>query len=700
MKMHALRATVALAILSALSPPSLIVASESKRSWQIEDSIGNVYYEPISANGADARVSFSPDGSAFGVLRRRGESATDSRVYTLDVYSTAEVEAWLSAPQATSPPRSFRTLTRRSMSSAYAKSAIGQLQWDASSRRIYFLGLADNDSMQVYEWALGSGRVRRLTHVKIGTESSPSVAWFTAHSGALVYEAVSLFHPTFDYPSELAERGGWGGLVTELDAFPQSDRRVFFQRGARHREIANAARIGRVATSPSGRYEIFYEVADTRLSVLDLRSGERKMTDLIGEAFEGERAIWSGDERTVVIQGVRPVEKIPGRITSSIARLDLERSGVDWLERVPPDAGVTRRTSGLAVSVIEDASTAPHVVVTSSDGARRVLLPSSPKLADIWIAPQRAFTWTDETGARRTGALYLPRTDGTEVVHPLVVQAYVYDPDRFLPDGTNPTIDATQLLVAQGYAVFKYDITDLPGAVDEAGRAEGDRAGARLDSAVDALAAAGFIDRERVALTGFSRAGYQALYISTHPTRTRLVAVICADSWDGTFVAGLGDSALNGPDAYLPVDVANGGSFWRNRAEYLRHDPFFNADHIQAPILFTSNFGGLAFGNPTAADMIAYPRLGALTALRRPWEYARFPHGDHNLARPNERRAALELAIEWINFWMRGLESADTAKAQQNERWRNLRDEWRVQLAWEAAGHSVGSNPSPEFRRQ
>jgi hypothetical protein len=72
-----------------------------------------------------------------------------------------------------------------------------------------------------------------------------------------------------------------------------------------------------------------------------------------------------------------------------------------------------------------------------------------------------------------------------------------------------------------------------------------------------------------------------------------------------------------------------------------------------------------------------------------------FPHGSHQLQRPRERQASMQLSVDWMNFWLQGKEDPSPAKVEQYAYWRTLkkqRDE-----RWAKAGHP-GRPPSPEER--
>src|SRR5262249_40186815 len=90
-----------------------------------------------------------------------------------------------------------------------------------------------------------------------------------------------------------------------------------------------------------------------------------------------------------------------------------------------------------------------------------------------------------------------------------------------------------------------------------------------------------------------------------------------------------------------------------------------NADRVRAPLLIN------------AAD---HEMLGALMPVRaledagRAVEMYVFPDEYHQKWQPAHRLAIYERNIDWMNFWLRGVENPDPEKADQYQRWRAMRD--------------------------
>jgi hypothetical protein len=64
----------------------------------------------------------------------------------------------------------------------------------------------------------------------------------------------------------------------------------------------------------------------------------------------------------------------------------------------------------------------------------------------------------------------------------------------------------------------------------------------------------------------------------------------------------------------------------------------------------------------------------ALEQAGRAVEMYVFPSEHHIKSAPAHRLAIYQRNIDWMNFWLRGVEDPDSAKAAQYQHWRALRD--------------------------
>lgn len=340
------------------------------------------------------------------------------------------------------------------------------------------------------------------------------------------------------------------------------------------------------------------------------------------------------------------------------------RAGAE--EAVPPVSQPPSPSAqtGLAVRLEESANLSWSIVAAAGRG-EAVLTSADGGLDQAWRQPVREISWREGDFIVR-GGLVLPRDRRPGARLPLVIQAGQHLPDQFLPDGSATTIFAAQALAAQGMAVLNISI--LPEAGQRGRRRNEDVFRERIDAIVAALSDQGLIDRERVGLTGFSQTGYQAHYLATHPGRTRLAAVIAADSWTASYGAYtfLDEAAQRSSYLVGAVENAWGGPFWENRQGWVENAPLFNLQNIEAPILFEMH--NTRYAMPAMAETV-----GAYRLAHKPFEYFLFPSAVHQLRRPRERMASMNNNIAWMAFWLQGREIPGLQDAETYARWRQLR---------------------------
>jgi dipeptidyl aminopeptidase/acylaminoacyl peptidase len=189
----------------------------------------------------------------------------------------------------------------------------------------------------------------------------------------------------------------------------------------------------------------------------------------------------------------------------------------------------------------------------------------------------------------------------------------------------------------------------------------------RVDAAVDELHRRGIVDPERVALTGFSRAGYEVYYAATHPGDIHYAAAVCADSFRGSYSSYLVAGA-HGHASASDFDALYGGDFWRAEDQWLMNEPTFNVDRVHTPILFTEHGQNSGERSPYALETI-----GAFALNEKPIEYLYFPTAGHLLRRPRERIAMIDAVVDWVAFWLQDYQDPSPEKAAQYERWRLLK---------------------------
>lgn len=322
---------------------------------------------------------------------------------------------------------------------------------------------------------------------------------------------------------------------------------------------------------------------------------------------------------------------------------------------------------GMEIKIKEDINTPPMLVATK-EGEEVNLLEPDEELKDVYIAHSQEIIWKVPDGTEYKGGLTLPMgyKEGLNPL-PLVIAFYMYRPERFEGDAVTNGF-AYQTLAANGYAVLNFDLAPE----DRSG--EGPNFVEKMDAAIDELVKRGIVDPKKIGIIGFSRSGYEAFFATTHPAKYKLAAAEFTDAFLGAFDYYLFTSAFgaynqNNHDYH---DLYK-GSFWENKESWLKLEPIFNIDKVTTPIHYS--FHGYNANEEELRSLMPffYGLRGAFKLNNKPMELTVYSRSMHGITYPQEQKAAIEVNLDWMNFWLKGIEDPNPEKAEQYIRWREFR---------------------------
>jgi len=312
--------------------------------------------------------------------------------------------------------------------------------------------------------------------------------------------------------------------------------------------------------------------------------------------------------------------------------------------------------------------------IAASNGKRDIIL-SRPDTGATGIRriPTRSFSWPESDSAKQSGLLLLPRNLPSDAPPPLVIQ-FEETPGE---GPESKAAYAAEVLAARGMAVLRinplmgyvspveyWKVTDVPEY-----RREMAPIAKHVDAAVRELTRRGLIDPKHVGIIGFSRMGHRAYYMLTHPGEVRPSAAIVSDSFIGGYGEYLRQLRF---DKINPIQVGKydamfGGSFWDKKQMWLEESPTFSSENVHTPVLFSQH----------TEEQLSMPQtdetFGAMRMLNRPVDMIVLPRGEHQLGRPRQHLFEMQVAIDWMSFWLQGKEDNDPAKADQYRYWRLLK---------------------------
>jgi dipeptidyl aminopeptidase/acylaminoacyl peptidase len=288
----------------------------------------------------------------------------------------------------------------------------------------------------------------------------------------------------------------------------------------------------------------------------------------------------------------------------------------------------------------------PDVWVALRDGvpARRTDLNPSLRTRPVPRLERRTLPSFD--GLPISGVLISPPAgrapSGDRGPHPLVVFPHGGPYNRStLRLRAHPTALA---LAARGYAVYSPNFRGSRTGTHAFGTAlRGDFVnGPYRDvmAGVDALIAAGVADSSRLAIMGGSYGGYLAMWAITRTDRFKAAASMYGMS---SLVTDFG----NGRHPSYELEYL-GEPYWKGNPLWTAQSPAWFADRIRTPLLLLHGEEDGSVGISNSREMWT-----ALTVLRRPVEFVRYPRAGHGFHEPNHRIDATRRLDEWLSRWLR-----------------------------------------------
>lgn len=307
------------------------------------------------------------------------------------------------------------------------------------------------------------------------------------------------------------------------------------------------------------------------------------------------------------------------------------------------------------VCIAAAANDPPTLVRIDLDaGSTHLLAEPNAGLAAQLTSRFQTWTWRSAEGREFTGQLILPAAAGR---HPLFVTYYLCD--GFLRGGTGDAFPLRQLASAGIAAMCINRIatdTNHPDQVREYRLAQ-----EAVGSAINSLASAGIVDCGKVGMGGVSFGGEATMWIGTHSSFLKAISI---------------QNSLVTPTYYwfsaMPgrgiVDVV--AKVWHvgdpdvDRRGW-RATPAMMVERLRAPLLMQLPEREFRLNVEVAA------RLGREGRAAELWA---FPDEAHIAFQPRHQLAINQRNLDWFRFWLQGEENTDPAAADQNLRWRRLRE--------------------------
>lgn len=412
------------------------------------------------------------------------------------------------------------------------------------------------------------------------------------------------------------------------------------------------------ATSAGARRRVFWgrvgESASQRTQCLNPICVNADMLQLVG---------WRSGQRELVLQAesLGAYQLIVWDIASNIVRVALEGEGVLGAD----DSGTvgTCQVAREKLICIASASNRPArvVAIDPASGESTTLYDPNPALIETRLGASMLLRLVDRFGNITTGRAILPRSRTQASRLPVVITSYSCR--GFLQGGSGKDVPE-HVLASRGYVAVCIDLG--AGTVQKAPgfnvAFNGNESALDFaEAAIDALSEAGIADPERVAISGYSASSTYAAFALTQSRKFTAAIVTTAGSFDAiacylsaNYRSCEQQAKLRGFEP--PYDLRDG---------ILKHSPAWNAEKIRTPLLMQ-------------LPESEYPEMmqlyGALLDYGRAVEMYVFAGAFHYKNDPRQRLNVYDRNVEWIDFWLKGLEAPRSDLADQYVRWRRMRE--------------------------
>ncbi len=298
------------------------------------------------------------------------------------------------------------------------------------------------------------------------------------------------------------------------------------------------------------------------------------------------------DSRTILSDITSPLFPLRWADNSQGLYLVLGREGVSQIYLASLDGKLTRVTEGYhrlgfssisgntAVGIISQPHVTPNVArISLRNGSVRQLTDVNADIfGDVEFGNVEEIWYDSTDNARVQGWIVTPPDFDPEKSYPLILQIHG-GPNAMYDVGFNFPF---QEFAAQGYVVVYTNPRGSTGyglefvlAIDNAypGRVDFDD----LMAGVDAVIEKGYIDDQRLYVTGCSGGGALSAWVVGHTTRFAAAAPLCpVINWIS--MAGTSDVAAWANKQFRPM-------FWEDPSFWLEHSPLMHVDKVTTPTM-------------------------------------------------------------------------------------------------------------------
>ena len=302
-------------------------------------------------------------------------------------------------------------------------------------------------------------------------------------------------------------------------------------------------------------------------------------------------------------------------------------------------------------------------------GAIATVYEPNPEFRRLAFGEVTALTWVDKEGVEGFGHLIKPLEYQAGKRYPLVIVQYISR--GFLRGGVGDEYPI-HVLSARGFMVLSFhhpedrELQASSRSWDEVEKrrwtdvSDRRRVLSVLDAGIEKLDRAGLIDTSRIGITGLSAGAESATFALIHSRWKFAAAALSGTFWN-------------------PIDYALGGPTMQRK---------FESWGLKDPTAGMAEDGWSAISLARNATRVCTPiqiqvsdaellpeteTYSALKTAQCPVEMHVFPDEHHIKSQPLHRAHIYRRNVQWLQFWLNGIEEPDPVDAEQYGRWTSLR---------------------------
>jgi dipeptidyl aminopeptidase/acylaminoacyl peptidase len=317
--------------------------TEALRPWTISDSIAVRYFSTVQTGmgpqywepGQGNAVVPSPDGRYFFFLSHHGDLASDSNIFTLEVFEVATIKSFMTSPG--ERPKPLRIVTFKSRANA---PAISDARWEDDGKGIGFVATTDAGKKGAFLIDIATGTLNLVSaadHDVVQMRSNFNGSLFIYQSIIAPRPSRTLLDDFTEYPTTLVKRdelhfrsqedrtealfisdrggharqaailaGRYAGVISHLSIAPDGSKAIVIAstKDSPIPESWNAYGSGRDGDEYSDTVKfqrfLFVDIASARMQpAFDAPTG---LATTIGKSAKiAPTALWSADSRYVAL---------------------------------------------------------------------------------------------------------------------------------------------------------------------------------------------------------------------------------------------------------------------------------------------------------------------------------------------------------------------------------------------------------------